>query len=51
MARCEACGNDYDKAFLVTMNGKAQLLRARGSRGSHLSVSVTPCGCIVVGST
>jgi hypothetical protein len=23
MARCETCGNDYDKAFLVTMNGKA----------------------------
>ena len=21
MARCETCGNDYDKAFEVTMNG------------------------------
>src|SRR5262249_44390241 len=21
MARCETCGNDYDKAFQVTMNG------------------------------
>jgi len=20
MARCETCGNDYDKAFIVTMN-------------------------------
>jgi DNA-binding PadR family transcriptional regulator len=23
MAICETCGNDYDKAFQVTMNGKA----------------------------
>jgi hypothetical protein len=23
MATCETCGNDYDKAFQVTMNGKA----------------------------
>ena len=23
MAICESCGNDYDKAFVVTMNGKA----------------------------
>jgi hypothetical protein len=23
MARCETCGNDYDKAFKVTMNGTA----------------------------
>ena len=21
MAKCEVCGNDYDKAFTVTMNG------------------------------
>jgi uncharacterized Zn finger protein len=23
MATCETCGNDYDKAFQVVMNGKA----------------------------
>ena len=23
MARCETCGNDYDKAFQVTMNGSS----------------------------
>ena len=23
MAKCETCGNDYDKAFQVTMNGKS----------------------------
>ena len=23
MARCERCGNDYDKSFQVTMAGKA----------------------------
>ena len=23
MATCETCGNDYDKTFQVTMNGKA----------------------------
>jgi hypothetical protein len=23
MARCDACGNDYDKSFQVTMNGRS----------------------------
>ena len=23
MARCEVCGNDYDKSFQVTMAGKS----------------------------
>ena len=26
MARCETCGNEYDKAFQVTMNGSAGAL-------------------------
>lgn len=25
MARCETCGNEYDKAFTVEMNGTAHL--------------------------
>jgi len=24
MAKCEVCGNDYDKAFTVTMGGRAR---------------------------
>ena len=25
MAKCEVCGNDYDKAFTVTMGGRAYI--------------------------
>ena len=56
MARCETCGNDYDKAFQVTLNGKTQDVVSRllldlmdpkyletvGLRGTHLLESGDP---------
>jgi hypothetical protein len=40
MAKCEQCGNDYDKSFAVTMGGRTMIfdsfeMRDRGAR-AHL---------------
>ncbi len=51
MARCETCGNDYDKAFTITAAGEASgrtfdsfecAIEALAPRCAH-------CGCRVIG--
>jgi hypothetical protein len=46
MARCEVCGNEYDKAFEVVMEGSAHTfecaIHALAPRCEH-------CGCAVIG--
>ncbi|MCR6686905.1 hypothetical protein [Pseudoxanthomonas sp.] len=50
MARCDVCGNDYDKAF--------QVIQADGKRGTYdsfecaihaLAPACEHCGCRIVG--
>ena len=52
MATCTVCGNDYDKAFTVTMNGKSQIfdsfecaIHALAPRCAHCDLPV-PAGLI-----
>jgi hypothetical protein len=49
MARCETCGNDYDKAFKVTMNGTAHTFDSFECAIHALAPVCDHCGCRVVG--
>src|SRR5207248_5851955 len=49
MATCETCGNDYDKAFQVTMNGKAHTFDSFECTIHALAPSCDHCGIRIVG--
>ena len=49
MATCETCGNDYDKAFQVTMNGKAHTFDSFECAIHALAPVCGHCSCRVVG--
>jgi hypothetical protein len=49
MAKCEVCGNDYDKAFTVTMAGKAHTFDSFECAIHALAPACNHCGCRVVG--
>ncbi|MEW5792595.1 MAG: hypothetical protein ACOY4L_00930 [Pseudomonadota bacterium] len=49
MARCEMCGNDYDKAFTVTMDGHSHTFDSFECAIHSLAPSCAHCGCRVVG--
>jgi len=47
--RCETCGNEYDKAFQVTMDGKAHIFDSFECAIEKLAPRCTHCGTRVVG--
>jgi hypothetical protein len=49
MATCETCGNDYDKAFQVTMNGKAHTYDSFECAIHALAPTCDHCGIRIVG--
>jgi hypothetical protein len=49
MATCEVCGNEYDKAFTVTMAGKAHTFDSFECAIHALAPACAHCGCKVVG--
>jgi hypothetical protein len=50
MARCEVCGNDYDKSFQVTMGGGETHTFDSFECAIHaLAPSCSHCGCKIVG--
>ena len=49
MATCEICGNTYDKAFQVTMNGKAHTFDSFECAIHRLAPACSHCSCKVVG--
>lgn len=49
MARCETCGNEYDKAFVVTLAGQPHTFDSFECAIHTLAPSCTHCGCKVVG--
>jgi hypothetical protein len=48
MARCEVCGNDYDKAFQV-MNGTTHTLDSFECAIQALAPTCAHCQCRVIG--
>ncbi len=49
MAVCAMCGNEYDKAFSVTMNGKTQTFDSFECAIHMLAPRCAHCGCRIIG--
>src|SRR2546430_2306964 len=49
MAKCEVCGNDYDKAFTVTMAGKTHTFDSFECAIHAVAPTCAHCKCKVVG--
>ncbi len=49
MARCETCGNDYDKAFQVKMNGAMHTFDSFECAIQALAPTCAHCGCRILG--
>ncbi len=49
MAKCDVCGNDYDKSFTVTLGGRTKTFDSFECAIHALAPSCAHCGCKVVG--
>ena len=49
MPRCERCGNDYDKAFQVTMAGQAHTFDSFECAIQALAPTCAHCGTRIIG--
>jgi hypothetical protein len=49
MATCDVCGNDYDKAFTVTMHGREHTFDSFECAIHALAPACAHCGCQVIG--
>ena len=49
MAKCELCGNEYDKSFEVTMAGKSHVFDSFECAIHALAPACEHCGCKVIG--
>jgi Rieske Fe-S protein len=50
MAKCEMCGNDYDKAFTVTTaTGESHVFDSFECAVHTLAPTCTHCGCRIIG--
>lgn len=49
MARCEVCGNDYDKSFEVIMQGVTHTFDSFECAVHALAPVCVHCGCKIIG--
>lgn len=49
MPKCEVCGNDYDKAFTVTMQGKSHIFDSFECAIHALAPKCAHCKCKIIG--
>ena len=49
MPKCEVCGNDYDKTFTVTMQGKPHIFDSFECAIHALAPKCAHCGCKIIG--
>ena len=49
MARCEVCGNEYDKAFEVRRSGETHVFDSFECAIHALAPECRHCGCRIVG--
>jgi len=49
MAKCEQCGNDYDKSFTVTIGGRAHVFDSFECAIHAVAPSCEHCGCKIIG--
>ena len=49
MAKCDVCGNDYDKAFQVTKAGRTMTFDSFECAIQAMAPTCAHCGCKIVG--
>jgi nitrite reductase/ring-hydroxylating ferredoxin subunit len=49
MARCDLCGNEYDKTFTVVRNGETHVFDSFECAIHALAPTCPHCGCRVIG--
>lgn len=49
MARCDHCGNEYDKSFTVTMAGSTHMFDSFECAIHMLAPKCERCGCRILG--
>ena len=49
MARCDVCGNDYDKAFQIIANGQTRTFDSFECAIHAVAPVCDHCGCKIVG--
>ena len=49
MAKCDVCGNDYDKAFTVARGGKTMTFDSFECAIEGMAPRCAHCGCRVIG--
>lgn len=49
MAKCEVCGNDYDKSFEVVMLGRSHTFDSFECAIHALAPTCNHCGCKIIG--
>jgi Rieske Fe-S protein len=49
MARCDVCGNDYDKAFTITRQGAVQTFDSFECAIHAMAPTCAHCGCRIIG--
>ena len=49
MARCEVCGNDYDKTMEITVAGEAHVFDSFECAIHALAPQCEHCGCKIIG--
>ena len=49
MARCDVCGNEYDKAFQITLEGQTHTFDSFECAIHALAPVCAHCGCKVIG--
>ena len=49
MAKCDVCGNDYDKSFTVTQGGRTGTFDSFECAIHALAPACAHCGCKVIG--
>ncbi len=49
MAKCEVCGNDYDKAFTININNETHTFDSFECAIHQLAPECAHCGCKIIG--
>jgi len=49
MAKCDVCGNDYDKTFQITQQGRTQTFDSFECAIHAIAPTCTHCSCRIVG--
>jgi hypothetical protein len=49
MAKCDVCGNDYDKAFQITQQGRTMTFDSFECAIHAMAPGCAHCGCKVIG--